>query len=633
MKSKNILASILLSLSFSFLSAQQTGSFNVNINFNNQSRTLSCYVPNSYDSTQQYQLLIGLHGLGDNSTNYRNALINALSWSTHLPNTIFIFPDGGSDPAKDFHAPAGDENIILECINFGKQQYNIDSTDIILQGFSLGGRSALAFGLDNPQLFKGLLLNTPAVQGKLDALNLPFAGILYNYGNANQIPIFSTMGENDFFYVSNSERVASILKDNNGIFQDRILANTGHTMPGINYINEALDFFNNSTKDSIDVEVYRIANNNRYCSTNFIPAIMVRNVGSSTVNSLEIEYGTNSGTSIYNWSGSIMPFESKQITLPSFSGTNGRIDFEAKVLKVNAMVDSISFNNSASKLIVLDGSSATLPFTDDFEDDNALWTSGEDPSIFQWYYDETVALQGQQSIGAFNTIHVFPTQENVESFISPALNTNGLNQVMISYDIAYNYHKFTPPYTVMDTVFADTLEVLISTDCGLSYNSVFKAGGTDLATANNPIVNPLNITAGFMTPSTNDWRKDSIFVSLSNADNILVKFDYKSALGGSINIDNFKVEDANSISLQELEQRPAFSFYPNPAQSFIQIDFDKADLETMAIYDLKGTEVFRANIYQNSSLSIDISGLSEGMYVIEAQSKDEVYREKLLVKH
>ena len=109
MKRKLLSAAILLFCIFQ-VQAQQTGSFNTTVMFNGQSRTLSCYVPNDYDSTLAYKVMIGLHGMGDNSTNYRNVLSDS-AWRSVFPQTIFVFPDGGG---SDFYAEPGSEDIILE---------------------------------------------------------------------------------------------------------------------------------------------------------------------------------------------------------------------------------------------------------------------------------------------------------------------------------------------------------------------------------------------------------------------------------------------------------------------------------------------------------------------------------------
>src|SRR5665647_2517465 len=114
MKNKIIIAFLLITISSK---AQQIGSFSDTINFMSQDRILSCYVPTNYDTSINYRLMVCLHGLGDNSNNYRNGLINSLNWKTVFTNTIFICPDGGSDANKDFSTPPGDEEIIAKCID------------------------------------------------------------------------------------------------------------------------------------------------------------------------------------------------------------------------------------------------------------------------------------------------------------------------------------------------------------------------------------------------------------------------------------------------------------------------------------------------------------------------------------
>lgn len=165
--------------------AQSTGSFDVTVTIQGSARTLSCYVPPTYNSAVPHRLVVGLHGSGDVSANYRSAMINTLQFQNYLTNTIFIFPDGGSDQARDFYTPAGDEAIIDSAIQYAFNNYNIDTSRMLLQGFSLGGRSALKYGLDNPYRFSGLLLNTPALQGVRDAIYNPW----FNYVAAAGLPI------------------------------------------------------------------------------------------------------------------------------------------------------------------------------------------------------------------------------------------------------------------------------------------------------------------------------------------------------------------------------------------------------------------------------------------------------------
>ena len=180
--------------------SNQTGSFNTSINFLGASRQIGLYVPGNYDSTKSYSLMVCLHGLGDTYTNYRDALIS-LSFASTFPNTIFVCPEAASN-VSDFTLPAGNEAIINECIKYARNNYNIDTTNIILQGFSLGGRAALKYGLENYSEFKGLLLNTPAIQGVKEAMNKNISGYTFKFENASKIPIFISHGVDDILYTN-----------------------------------------------------------------------------------------------------------------------------------------------------------------------------------------------------------------------------------------------------------------------------------------------------------------------------------------------------------------------------------------------------------------------------------------------
>ena len=160
MNFKNYLATALLLLCLhttNTASAQHTGSYDTTIAFMSATRAVSLYVPTAYADTTPCRLMVCLHGLGDTCSSYRSVLIGSYGWGTAMPNTIFVCPESSTRNA-DYFFPTGSEAIIQACIDLARATYNIDTTDIVLQGFSLGGRAALRYGLNNYAQFKGLLL-------------------------------------------------------------------------------------------------------------------------------------------------------------------------------------------------------------------------------------------------------------------------------------------------------------------------------------------------------------------------------------------------------------------------------------------------------------------------------------------
>lgn len=615
--------------------SQQTGDFDASVTFMNQNRTLSCHVPTTYDSTIKYRVIIGLHGLGDNSFNYRNALIGTLGWPNIFSNTIFIFPDGGSDQNKDFYAPVGDEGIIAECINYVKQNYSVDSTNIILQGFSLGGRSALKYGLENPTDFKGLLLTTPALQGLEDVKNSNNGGsLLYPYANASQVPIYITVGSTDDLYVSSINVLTNILKKNDAKVEFVSVNGVGHNMPNNNFISPCIPFFDNPATADYDLDVFEIDMPIRTCDPNVLAKCYVRNLGDQAITSLDIDYQLGSSNLTYNWTGNIGLYEHAVISLPQINASAGKQTLTVNIGQVNgSQSDPITVNNQLDNAFEVVSNGFNLPINEGFEANEDDWLFDETGSLFEWTKDDNVKRNGQSSIFSFNTILVFTTTGAVESFMSPVMDLSSVNKPFLNFDLAFNYHRYTPPYTVTDLDFADTLEVTISTDCGESFQTIYRRGGADLATVKDPILNPLTLDACFFSPSdSSEWRREIVDLSaFSSATEAVVKFNYISALGGSINIDNIVFDDGSVISLEEENKELKFDLFPNPAQNKITLIYDKDEADLVEIQDASGRLVYAKSLASDTQMTIDLSPLSNGLYTVKLSGNTVQSVQKLIV--
>ncbi len=423
--------------------AQITGSFTDEVLFNSQNRTLSCYVPLNYDSTANYQLMICLHGLGDNSNNYRNALINSLNWNTVFPNTIFICPDGGDDANSDFSTPVGDEAIIQKSIEYAEQNYKIDTNKVILQGFSLGGRSALKYGMDHPVQFYGLLLNTPAIQGLDDAMNLiPGVGMYFNYTNTPKVPIYITYGADDVVYQYTIDKIHDILKKNNAIVNVISVAGVGHTIPNSSFTSPCIPFFNNPTTALYDLDIFEIDLAERLCNPMITPQVYVRNLGSTPVTSFNLNYQLNSTNGSFNWTGNIGPYEYVLVTLPQLTAITGSQSLDVSIGTINTQfADSIITNNQLSKTFKIEDQGTAFPLSEGFDGNYDNWAFPKTGSLFEWYQDTQVFKTGTASIGSFNTALLFYSVGDVESFLSPVMDLTSVLNPKMSFDIAYNYHK------------------------------------------------------------------------------------------------------------------------------------------------------------------------------------------------
>ncbi len=614
--------------------AQHTGSYDTTINFMGSPRAVSVYVPPTYNPANGYKLMIGLHGLGDTCTAYRDAVINARGWGAALPNTIFVFPESSSRNA-DYHEPAGSGNeaIIDESIAFARALYNIDTTDMVLQGFSLGGRAALRYGLNYPQKFKGLLLNTPAVQGVKEATNNS-AYYPYNYANAPQVPIYIINGETDYLYVPPLDSVYEQLARNNGKIRHLLVPGMGHTLPAFSLMSDFQSFFNNPAHAGKDAEAVRLyTDKTNHCTAPVTAKLLVRNAGQDAITSVRYTLQNGTATQSATWTGNLPAFGHAEIPVTVTGLAAGGNAISVRIDSLNGAADTVTANNTAEATVYYQSTPDTS-LNEGFEGANfppdrwALEPSGDAYSV--WADDNTVARTGQQSVGAFNTILIFDNLGRKEKLITPLVKVPTA-QPVLQFDVAYNYHEYTPPYFTAVVDFADTLEVEYSVDCSATYQSLYKKGGSQLATFSSPIMNPLDINSCFINPGPTNWRTESIsLAALSGTTpvNALFRFVYTSALGGSINIDNVAVRSTTAVA--DISGNNSFALYPNPATESVVLS--GAAGKTVAIVNNLGQTVWTQQATSDLQ-TLNIAALPTGIYQVLISDTGAVVGRQRLVKN
>ena len=623
-------------LAYTQASSQQTGSFDVQIQFMGEDRTLSMYVPEDYNADNSYNLLLGLHGSGDTSSNYRNALIQHYKWNEFITNTIFIFPDGGSDISSDFYSPEGDNEIIIEALNYAMSNYNINTDEVILQGFSLGGRSALKFGLENYEMFKGLMLNTPAIQSMHDLNNNPIASLVFKYENADKIPIAINVGEEDSYLNINSKLFLELIK-HKGITEFISVPEMGHTITSKDTIQLMLDFINTPAPNELDADFIQFDNPDRICFSSFAPKASIRNKGQETIQSVHFMILHNNLEMGYTWTGEIKSFEFVEIILPEIELNSGINIIQFAIDSINSIqkTENIEVGEIIVEYLT---SGIDIPYAENmYFDENILdnWLLYESGNLFTWRL-QPVSSQGSaqldKSLFMFNWAF-YPYNEGYsEELISPSFNLEGANSPQFKFDVAFNYHKFTPPLSQQDVTFSDTLRVLLSTDCGETFTQLYEKYGDDLATVDNPIENPDGNVSPVFTPQSNQWRTETIDLSpYTGEKNVIIKFSYASGMGGVVFLDEFIVEEPTSVS--ENIKQESFIF-PNPASVSANIDLSKSGTgeKYITVFNLLGEKVFEINSNSSEMFEIDVNGFESGLYFVHIESDNGKTVDKLIVR-
>lgn len=174
----------------------------------------------------------------------------------------------------------------------------------------------------------------------------------------------------------------------------------------------------------------------------------------------------------------------------------------------------------------------TLPLTEGFQGSvfpPAGWVNDDK-------FQDNVAWTKKTGVGGFGTSNACAWFDNYTS------NVNGIRDGLWTskYDfsaVTSATIQFDVAYARYDATYSDTLEVLVSTDCGLTWTSAYLKGGTTLATAPD-------YTANIFTPTSAQWRTESVVITpqVAGQGNIMFNFANHGHWGQAIYLDNINIQ-------------------------------------------------------------------------------------------
>ncbi|HPS12936.1 MAG TPA: T9SS type A sorting domain-containing protein, partial [Prolixibacteraceae bacterium] len=192
--------------------------------------TLYYALPNDYDSTKNYPLVIGMHYCGGNATDYRTNLMG-LCDSLRM---VVVCPDNKSQVI-----PEEQLNMLVTAVDSSKIFYHVDEKQVYLTGMSCNGEFITRHGLNNFFPLKGLF--------PWDAWITAANPALYNFDC--KIPAVIAVGSDDPNYKA-LIAVYDSLKAHQANVDLLIVPNVGHSLfPG--FSNEMINciYYMNGTPD------------------------------------------------------------------------------------------------------------------------------------------------------------------------------------------------------------------------------------------------------------------------------------------------------------------------------------------------------------------------------------------------
>ena len=190
------------------------------------------------------------------------------------------------------------------------------------------------------------------------------------------------------------------------------------------------------------------------------------------------------------------------------------------------------------------------------------------------------------------------------------------------------YKLYTDPTT--NPNYSDTLEVLISTDCGATYTSLYKKFGVPLTTTTPAWAN------NSFTPTAAQWRMETVsLAAYSSNTTAIFKFRNINQYENNLYVDDININTATGID--EIALSNSITVFPNPSTGKLIINSGNKDVKLVAlrVYDVIGNVVFEKTIKSLgiSSQTIDLSKLSNGVYSIQFVTDKGATNKKITLSH
>jgi PKD repeat protein len=344
--------------------------------------------------------------------------------------------------------------------------------------------------------------------------------VTYNLPSINHIRVLADE------YYSNSHLI--FVATNNAVYYKTVNANSWTIYnTSLPTRTEAIDLsiFNDSTTNTaLRYACYGRSvwetpiSNLRIVSANFAANNVNPCIGSP------VQFSDLSTGNISSWSWTFQGGTPATSTSPNPSVTYSSAGTYSVSLTVSDGVNNSTY--SLNNYINTNG--ATLPLIEGFEgttDPPNGWQNVDNatPGV-AWAKTSNAGGYGNSSSSMLFDNYSWNNSGDLDELIVKRISLVGSTSANLTFDVAYQVFSG----------YSDTLSVLVSTNCGASWSSLYKKGGTVLSTAGSGGNN--------FVPTSAQWRTDTVNLNAyAGNGSVLIAFQNKNGYGNKLYIDNVNV--------------------------------------------------------------------------------------------
>lgn len=279
--------------------------------------------------------------------------------------------------------------------------------------------------------------------------------------------------------------------------------------------------------------------------------------------------------------------------------------------------DAMNQSDTSTLTIYVNAYQTNTNLSEDFQSvfpPNGWWLDNPDGDV-QWSQATNVGGYGNSTQSAMFDNYNYDSQGH-------------LDDMRIRADMTQqstHWLKFDHAYAIYGAPYSDTLEVLVSTDCGATFTSLYFKGGSQLATAP-----PLQ--SGTFVPAATEWATDSIDLSAwASSTDLLIAFRNHGNFGQAMYVDNINLSSPNGIH-ENLSSTGFAQLCPSPVISGqeLTLQSDRDEIFTVEIFDASGKLILREQHQKGDQ--VHTGYLAPGTYFYRILSESMIRNNSFIVR-
>jgi Secretion system C-terminal sorting domain/Outer membrane protein Omp28 len=343
----------------------------------------------------------------------------------------------------------------------------------------------------------------------------------------------------------------------------------------------------------------------------FTPSVTIKNTGANTLTSLDVNVTVGTvAQPVYNWTGSLASGATTVVTLPAvtYNGASGNVPVLISTANPNATVDVNTTNDSrSSSFLYYGGTAIAAPMMEGFASSTfppgIIGIVNTDNDAYTWI--RSTAGGFAQGTGSARLSFYNAAAGTVDDMVLGNFNMTTAASTNMTFSVAYRQYSAEN----------DRLQVMVSTDCGATWATVYDKQGNTLETV-------AAATTSFTPTTASQWRSETVsLAAYATATNIIIKFVGTSDFGNNLYVDDINIGAPVGVEETSLAG-VSMSVFPNPfdASAVISVELEQTENITVEVYSMDGKLVLAENKGDMNAgqhnIALNGATLADGLYFV-----------------